>query len=249
MQPEVILNAIGGGAARRDVRIMGGVAVWEDAGVLNDAAVPDVATYVDEAGGWGEVRCTDGCCRDAGWDEKKSVETGAETGARRGAGRSAGGLGIFEGVEAGVGRDAEEIIGGLEISSSAVWDAETSERADEGAEAAVGGLEIFDGVNQGLGISERADGENFRNFIAAACAIRSFFSSSIHLIFGDVKCSSPSHFRISFFDHAVRSLFCSTLYNVAAIGVFLSTQTPRCFRKSRSFRVCWLLIRLKSFFV
>ena len=97
--------------------------------------------------------------------------------------------------------------------------------AAEGAEAGAGGLRISADAKADadvLEFSERAGGENFRNFNAAACAARSFFPSSIHLIFGDVKCSSQSHFRISFLDHTVHFPSFSMSANALAIDILPS---------------------------
>ena len=193
---------------------------WDDEGCIGSIEISEIIEK-DNTG-------LNICCEIAAEDAVKCAVTDADAGSNAGSDLSANVNVDLIDADADAGANAGSI------------DAGVGGNAKNAAENAV----------------ENAAKKNFWNFnVAARVAVRVvrffrfFFSFSIHLIFGDVKCSSSSHFRSSFFDHIVCSPFCNTLYNVVVINVFVffSTQIPRCFRKSRSSRICWLLINLKSF--
>ena len=207
---------------------MSGAVVWKNVGVLNDAAAD-----------WNEACCTDDCCWGADWGANWVAEKNAEKNARRDAEKNAetnaDDSESSDNAETNVGKNVEKTTDDLKIFNSAVWNAKTSERADEGAETDADDLENF----------ERADGKNFRNFNAAA---RVFEASRNDLILNEINFFWSSHFSISSLDHAVRFPSFNVSANAFAIEILPSwnIHTPRILRKCRNFRNCILLIRLKS---
>ena len=128
MQSEVILNAIDGGAANKNVKVMNGVVV---------SGVGVRITDRDAAGNdW--ICCIDDCCWGADWDAGWNVDCGAVKTAERDAETVADDVKFSDG----------DVVESLEISKCVVENAVESWEIFENSETGVDGLEI----------SERVDG-------------------------------------------------------------------------------------------
>ena len=145
-----------------------------------------------------------------GW----KISDGAERGV-------VGGLGIFESA---VAEDAEADAGGLGISAGAEAGADVLEFSDRaGGDAGAGADAVdIDEIFRYVGEPNRNDDLNGDLNEGFDAATRAFPTSRDDLILNEVNFSSSSHFSISSFDHAVRSLSFSMSANAFAIDILPS---------------------------